>query len=81
MIIRMVISTGFIAIQQKYCIMCMQMTDGEVQCEMVISNVKFLFTSHLVGFCVEYILTCPLHQVLGGMYVIKAALVEQPSAA
>jgi hypothetical protein len=67
MIIRMVISTGSIAIQQKYCIMCMQMIDGEVQCEMVISNVKFLFTSHLVGFCVEYILTCPLHQVLGGM--------------
>jgi len=77
----MVISTGSIAIQQKYCIMCMQMTDGEVQCEMVISNVKFLFTSHLVGFCVEYILTCSLHQVLGGMYEIKAALVEQPSAA
>ncbi len=60
--------------------MCMQMTDGEVQCEMVISNVKFLFTSHLVGFCVEYILTYPLHQVLGGVYEIKAALVEQPSA-
>jgi hypothetical protein len=53
--------------------LCIQVTAGEVDCEMVISNVKFLSTSYFVGFCVEYILICLLHQVLGGMYETKAA--------
>jgi len=48
-------------------------TGGEVDCEMVISNVKFLSSSYFVGFCVEYIPICLLHQVLGGMYETKAA--------
>ncbi len=53
--------------------LCIQVTAGEVDCEMVISNVKFLSSSYFVGFCVEYILICLLHQVLGGMYETKAA--------